>query len=57
MILEKENVIENIEKEISKLDSKIHEVESQKENIEKNIAISKRKLYGKFGTDNINLED
>lgn len=57
MVLSQDEVTAALEAKTSALEKKLESSQAELEAITKNLAVYKRELYGKFGTDNINLED
>jgi chaperonin cofactor prefoldin len=57
MVMSQDEVVSSIESQIEKLENTQSNVQNELDKIITNIAAYKRELYGKFGTDNINLED
>lgn len=57
MVMSQDDVVAAIEAQIDALEKKQSDTASQLDSINANLALYKRELYTKFGTDNINLED
>lgn len=57
MVMSQDDVVAAIEANIAALEKKQADVTTKLETINSNLALYKRELYTKFGTDNINLED
>lgn len=57
MVMSQDDVTATIEGKIENLEANLKNLESELDTISKHLAVYKRELYGKFGTDNINLED
>lgn len=55
--MSQDDVTATIEGKIENLEANLKNLESELDTISKHLAVYKRELYGKFGTDNINLED
>ena len=57
MVMSQDDVTAAIEEKIKSLEKNMADLQVELETIATNLAVYKRELYGKFGTDNINLED
>lgn len=57
MVMSQDDVTSAIEGKIGALEKSLKTLESELDDITSHLAVYKRELYGKFGTDNINLED
>lgn len=57
MVMSQDDVVASIESQMEKIEEKSAKLQNEHDTIVSNIAIYKRELYGKFGKDNINLED
>jgi len=57
MVMSQDDVMATIEEKIKSLEKNVANLQVELETVTTNLAVYKRELYGKFGTDNINLED
>jgi archaellum component FlaC len=57
MVMSQDDVMSSIDNKIASLEKNLKSLESELDAVATNLAVYKRELYGKFGTDNINLED
>ena len=57
MVLPQDDVVASIESQIEALEKKQTDINSKLDSILSNLAVYKRELYGKFGRDNISLDD